>query len=234
MHSYPVRLLPAAVAAALALTGTALLAQPGGWGGPGWAAGPGWASRNARAATSLEGQIDVARFRADGVDPAALLNGPIVVIHMPGDDGADDARLNATFEAAVEGQLVKAGYRAGQGGESGGQIAEVRIVRVEAEPAEEKRNPVSGELSVGVSNRGSKVGLAIAVDGSKPRTALVATRLETRIRDRASGQVRWEGRAQRFSRDGVERWDDDAIAARLARSLFAGFPARTGELRERR
>ena len=28
--------------------------------------------------------------------------------------------------------------------------------------------------------------------------------------------------------------DDDAIAARLSKSLFAGFPERTGEVRERR
>jgi hypothetical protein len=89
-------------------------------------------------------------------------------------------------------------------------------------------------MSVGVSNRGSMVGMAIHVDGSKPRKALVATRLETRIRDRATGQVLWEGRAQMFSRDGDERWDDDAIAARLSKSLFAGFPERTGEVRERR
>jgi hypothetical protein len=89
-------------------------------------------------------------------------------------------------------------------------------------------------MSVGVSNRGSMVGMALHVDGSKPRTALIATRLEVRIRDRASGQVLWEGRAQMFCRDGDERWSDDAIAARLARSLFAGFPVRTGELRERR
>jgi hypothetical protein len=211
-----------------------LLAHPGGWGGPGWGGEPGWASRSARAAPSLEGQIDVARFRVDGLDPAALVKGAIVVIRMPGAEGEDDPRVAATYEAAVEGQLVKSGYQAGQGGEASGQIAEVRIVRSEAEPAEEKHKPVSGEMSVGVSNRGSMVGMALHVDGSKPRTALIATRLEVRIRDRASGQVLWEGRAQMFSRDGDERWSDDAIAARLARSLFAGFPVRTGELRERR
>jgi hypothetical protein len=227
MQASAAKLLPYLAAAALTLTGTALLAQPGGWGGPGWG------MRAPRAAPSLEGQIDVARFRAEGIDQAALFKGPIVVIRMPGDEGAEDPRLTATFEAAVEGQLVSHGYLAGQSGDSG-QIAEVRIVRSEAEPAEEKRNPVSGEMSVGVSNRGSMVGMAIHVDGNKPRKALIATRLETRIRDRASGQVLWEGRAQMFSRDGDERWDDDAIAARLSKSLFAGFPERTGEARERR
>lgn len=227
MHSAPAKIVPYLAAAALSLTGTALLAQPGQWGDPGW-------SRQApRSAPSLEGQIDVARFRADGIDPAALVKGPIVVIRMPGDEGEGDARLTATFEAAVEGQLVAHGYVAGQGGDSA-QIAEVRIVRSEAEPAEEKRKPVSGEMTMGVSNRGSMLGMAIHVDGSKPRKALIATRLEARIRDRATGQVLWEGRAQMFSRDGDERWDDDAIAARLSRSLFAGFPARTGEVRERR
>ncbi len=228
MHAFSARALPYLAAGILTVTGTALLAQPGRWGDPGWS------GRTARVMPSLEGQIDVARFRADGVDSATLFKGPIAVIRMPGDDGADDPRLTATFEAAVEGQLVSHGYLAGQGGEPGGQIAEVRIVRSEAEPAEEKRNPVSGEMSVGVSNRGSMVGMAIHVDGSKPRKALIATRLETRIRDRVNGQILWEGRAQMLSRDGDERWDDDAIAARLSRSLFAGFPERTGEMRERR
>jgi len=234
MHIRPATVLTMLGAAALAASGTALLAQPGGW-GPGWGGGdPYWVQRTVRAAPSLESKLDVARFRADGTDPAALAKGAIVVIAMPGDEAAGDSRARATFEAAVEGQLVRSGYQALPAGAEGGQIAEVRILRSEAEPAEGKRDPVSGQMSVGVSNRGSMVGMAVHIDGTKPKRALIATRLETRIRDRASGQVLWEGRAQMFTRDGDARWSDDAIAARLSAALFDGFPLRTGEVRERR
>ena len=235
MHHLSAKLTSAIVVAALGLTGTALMARPGAWGGSGWGAEPGWSSRTARPAPSLEGNVAVARFRADGIDPAALVKGGIVVIAMPGQDAATDPRLNATFQAAVETQLIGAGYQAlPEGAAPSDRIAEVRIVRSEAVPAEGKRDPVSGELTMGVSNRGSMLGMAVQIDGAKPRKAVIETRLETRIRDRASGEVLWEGRAAIYTRDGDERWSDDAIAARLARALFDGFPARTGEARERR
>jgi len=235
MHNLSSKFLTATMVAVLGLTGTALMAQPGRWGGSGWGHEPGWASRSARSAPSLEGSVEVARFRADGIDPAALVKGGIVVIQMPGLEAAADPRLNSTFQAAVESQLISAGYQAlPEGSSPAGQIAEVRIVRSEAVPAEGKRDPVSGQMSMGVSNRGSMLGMAVHIDGTKPKKALIETRLETRIRDRASGEVLWEGRAAILTRDGDENWNDDAIAARLARALFEGFPARTGEARERR
>jgi hypothetical protein len=235
MHSLSSKLLTTAVVAALALTGTTLMAQPGPWGGSGWGRDSGWAARGARSAPSLEGSVEVARFRADGIDPAALIKGGIVVIAMPGQVAAADPRLNATFQAAVETQLIDAGYQALPAGSSpSDRIAEVRILRSEAVPAEGKRDSVSGEMSMGVSNRGSMLGMAVHIDGTKPKKALIETRLETRIRDRSSGEVLWEGRAAIYTRDGDERWNDDAIAARLADALFDGFPTRTGEARERR
>jgi hypothetical protein len=235
MHILSSKLLTTVAVAALGLTGTALMAQPGPWGGSRWGHDSGRAERSPRSVPSLEGMVDVARFRADGIDPAALIKGGIVVIAMPGQDAAADSRLNATFQAAVETQLIGAGYQAlPEGAVPSGQIAEVRIVRSEAEPAESKRDPVSGEMTMGVSNRGSMLGMAVHIDGTKPKKALIETRLETRIRDRSNGEVLWEGRAAIHTRDGDERWDDDAIAARLARALFVGFPARTGEARERR
>lgn len=237
MNSARFRLLPALAAASLGLTGTALLAQPG-WGGPGWG-GSGWGDsgwdRRAPRSTSAspEGKIEVARFRSEDQDAAQLTRGSITVIRMPGEAAEGDPRLDATFEAAVEDQLLRSGYQAA-GSAPGDQIAEVRIVRVEAVPAEEKRNPVSGEMSMGVSNRGSMLGMAVHIDGTKPRKALLSTRLEARIKSRATGAVLWEGRAEIYTRDGDERWNDDAVAARLARALFDGFPQRTGESRERR
>lgn len=231
--------LSAALVVSLGLTGSALLAQPGGWGGGShWDDGSRWSGRGPRSSVSREGKIEVARFRAEGEAALALAHGPITVTAMRADEAegtaaaanlnATDAPHSATYEAAVEDQLVHSGYNT-VGAAQTGQIAEVRVIRTEAEPPEAPRRPLSGEMSVGVSNRGSGLGLALQYDATKPRSALIATRLETRIRDQASGQVLWEGRAEIYTRQGDAKWSDQAIAGKLAAQLFGGFPVRTGE-----
>ncbi len=71
------------------------------------------------------------------------------------------------------------------------------------------------------------MGMALAVDLTKPAKALVSTRLMARILDRASGKVLWEGRADIVTRDGDSRWTEQAIATRLAAALFEDFPSRS-------
>lgn len=237
--------LSAALVVSLGLTGSVLLAQPGGWGGGShWDDGSRWDSgsqltgRGPRSSVSRDGKIEVSRFRAEGEAALALAHGPITVTAMRADEAegndaaaslnAADAPHSATYEAAVEDQLVHSGYNT-VGAAQTGQIAEVRVIRTEAEPPEAPRRPLSGEMSVGVSNRGSGLGLALQYDATKPRSALIATRLETRIRDQASGQVLWEGRAEIYTRQGDAKWSDQAIAGKLAAQLFGGFPVRTGE-----
>lgn len=226
------------VVASLGLSGTALLAQRGGWGGPGWD-GPGWrepawGGRIDRRVPSREGKVDVARFRAEGDAALALGHGAVTVVPMAPEPDAESGMPDATgpsptFEAAVEDRLVKAGYDTVRPVPGTGQIAEVRIMRAQAEPAEAPHKPVSGEMTMGVSNHGSMMGVALAYDGSKPRGALISTRLEARIRDRATGAVLWEGRADIITREGDQRWTEQAVATKLAGVLFDGFPARTGE-----
>ncbi|WP_336979682.1 hypothetical protein [Altererythrobacter fulvus] len=146
--------------------------------------------------------------------------------------GTGDERENATFEAAVIDQLVQAGYQTQNGqtqNGAAGQLVELRIVHGVAQPAEPPRKPVSGEMDVGVSNRGSMVGLGLNLDFTKPKKALLSTRLEARIRDEASGAVLWEGRADIATREGSEKWTGQAIAAKLAEGLFRKFPGKNGE-----
>ncbi len=217
-----------AAAALLALSGTAVLAQAGPWRGMDDTFGrgydqPDWRSRASR---NVEGKIEVARFRAE--EAFALQSGTIAVVAMPDGSGGSDLRQDAAFQAAVESELIQSGYRTAPSAGSG-QVAEVRILRSELMPAEVKRKPVSGEMSVGLSNRGSMLGLGLYVDGTRPKRALLSTMLEARIRDRASGTVLWEGRAAIATREGDDKWNDGAVAVRLARALFDGFPGRTGE-----
>lgn len=212
-------------ALAIAAAAPALAHPPGGWGG-GWG-GPGWGEPMAppsrsHVPDSREGKVSAEHFVADGAEPQ-LGHGAIAVLAEPG--GSGDAREAATFEAAVVDQLAKAGYDTARPDPSGGQVTEVHVVRDMVAPAEEKRSPVSGSMEVGVSNRGSMVGMALAYDATKPRGALIETRLEARIRDRASGKLLWEGRAAIVTREGDAHWTDTAVAGRLAGALFERFPA---------
>ena len=218
--------LPRLVLAALLLAGTPALAHPGGWGGPGWG-GPGWGGPidqpgPNRSRDSREGRVAAERFVADGA--ASLLgHGAIAIRAEPG--GSGDAREAATFEAAVIDQLARAGYDTARPDPAGGQLTEVHVVRDMVAPAEEKRSPLSGSMEVGVSNRGSMMGVQLNYDATKPRGALIETRLEARIRDRASGKLLWEGHAEIVTREGDSHWTDNAVAGRLAGALFERFPA---------
>lgn len=212
----------------LALTGTAVMAHPRGWSEPGWGPEP-WPEHAAHQAPSPEGRIEVARFRAAGDPAAALAKGPLAVIAAPEGENIEDQRVLAAYEAAVVDRAAHAGYDTANAAPAAGQVAEVRVRRAEVMPAEAPHKPVSGSMAMGVSNHGSMMGMALMIDGTKPRKALLSTRLEVRVRDRASGQILWEGRAEMVSRDGDEKWNDQAIAGKLSAVLFDGFPNRTGE-----
>lgn len=222
-------------ALALAVSGPAL-AQWGPWGYGGYGrAGwdrPNWRSPARSERDDREGKVEVSRFLAPGDLASALGHGSIEA--SPGKDALTDEREQAAYEAAVIDQLVKAGYQTGGTQGSSAQLVEFTIKHAELEPAELPHKPVSGEMDVGVSNRGSAVGMALNIDLSKPAKALVSTRLEARIKDRASGEVLWEGRADIATREGDPHWSDQEIAAKLAGALFGGFPGKSGESFTRR
>lgn len=202
-----------------------------GWGDRGWD-GPGgrfgersYIPTRRGGPDSREGKVAVSRFLAENIDVRTLGQGRIGVSAMPGSTG--DARVGATFEAAIVDQLAKAGYNTMSPSPTEGQVAEVSVIQDVVRPEETKRSPISGETTIGVSNRGSFAGMAINVDMTKPAKALVSTRLVARIRDRVTNALLWEGRADIVTRDGDGRWTEQAIATRLAAALFEDFPARS-------
>lgn len=208
---------------AAGLLAAPVAAQPGVWGDRGWNTAPNGYARSARpASTSREGKVQVARFVAEGAAAAALGKGSIAVVEGPAANPVD-ARKMATYQAAVIDALAGAGYDTAT--PDGAQISEVRVLHTVTEPEEAPRKPVSGEMMMGVSNRGTMMGMGINIDLTKPKGALVSTRLEARIKDRASGAVLWEGRADILTRQGDARWTDQKIAERLSAALFEGFPA---------
>ena len=182
--------------------------------------------RRCRAAPdrSREGRIDVSRFVAEGDAAQALGHGPVAVTSESDGQNFVGPSERAAYEAAIVDQLVKAGYDTAHADPAAGQTVELRLLRSELQPREAPRKPVSGSAAMEVGTRGTAYGLAVNVDLTKPLPPLLSTRLEARIRDTASGKVLWEGRADIATREGEDRWGEQAIAARLAEALFDGFP----------
>jgi len=226
--------------AALALATPALAQRyPGGWPyGDGRVATQGNAEPSRR--------IDVETFRAADAGNA-LGKGRIVVVEapapspptsdaggeapppgyapmLPGNNAAppSDDKL-PVYEAAVIDQLAAKGYDIATAADPQ-QLIEISVSHDVVVPEEEPHKPVSGEVSVGVSNRGSGFGGALFIDLSKPRKAIIATRIDVRIRDKATHRVLWEGYAQGQARATDNGLDDTHIATRLSAALFAKFP----------
>jgi hypothetical protein len=181
---------------------------------------------------SREGRITVARFVGDAPLAAQLGHGTIVVTaNSP--DALDLGQSDRMFEAAITARLVKAGYAAASPQSTGGQVAELTVTRTELQPQEPPHKPVSGEMAVGAGTYGSGMSLALNVDMRKPLPPLISTRLQARIRDRATNVILWEGRAEVATRPGTRGWNDQEIATRLAAALLEGFPHASDKLGSR-
>ena len=234
MPSRSVRKVLPALVALVCTTPAFAQGYPGQWSGP-----PGGQRVGSQGGAEPSRQIEVETFRAaDAGDQ--LGKGRIVVSDAPPrparDRDGDDSAIVVTgdieaklpvYQAAVVDQLANKGYDISHIANPS-QLVEVLITTDVVVPEEAPHKPISGEMSVGVSNRGSGYGLALAVDLSKPRKAIMATRMDVRIRDKATRKVLWEGYAQGQSRatDGGSGGaiDDGRMATRLAAALFARFP----------
>lgn len=204
------------------------LAQRGRWGGDYWgpiAPPPGAYLPSAAGPDPREGKVQAVHYLANSAAVAELGHGPVKVASGPG--SMSIGIEEAAFESALVDQLIKAGYRTNAAPDAKGQLVEYVVRHDEVEPPEPPHSPVSGEVSVMGGNRGSAVGMALAVNLSKPAKALIETRLDARIRDASTHELLWEGHAEIVTRDGDNHWNNDAIATRLAAELFRGFP-RTG------
>lgn len=217
--SMPVTVRPIVGLILLASAAPALAQPYGGW-GPGYGSYGRYGNYD-RGPDIAVGKVTAARFRANDPRVAQLGHGPISVALGVGD--ASEIGERAIFEAAIVDQLAANGYVVNAPAGTG-QIAEMVVERREAVPAERSHSPVSGEMSVGGGNRGSFGGLGIAIDLSKPRKALISTRLQVRIRDVGDKAVLWEGRAEILTPEGDRKWTPDAVARKLTTTLFKGFP----------
>lgn len=135
-----------------------------------------------------------------------------------------------TYAAAVESELLRLGYTSPAPGARPDFLATVSFTRT-ARPLPARRSPVSIGLGGGgiSGGRGGGVGLgggvSFPVGGSGGREGIV-TELSVRIRHGADAV--WEGQAQSLTDASAADADAAAIARRLARALFSGFPGESG------
>ena len=207
---------PILSAIAIVVASTSALAQPvpmgGRWDSP-------MDQRIGRQNAEPSRKVEVEAFQA--ADAAALLGKGSITVAAA--EGAEAEWKLPVYEAAVVDQLAKLGYQTAVSGAEGGQVAQIGIRHEQVMPEEPKRKPVSGAMEVGVSNRGNYTAMALNIDLTKAKKAIVSTRLDVRIRDKATNRVLWEGHAETQTRADDDGLDNGAVAARLASALFAKF-----------
>ena len=174
--------------------------------------------------TTPVGPVEVTRFVAPE-RAAQLGTGRIFVESAPGAEG--DGLALTPYKAAVAAELRSLGYsesdRAGAG-----QIAEVSLERYVLS-AGGRRSPVSVGVGGSTGSYGSGVGVGIGINlggGEKDR---LGTQLGVTIRDKASGESIWEGRADFQPPENSPLARGQANAQTVASALFREFPGNNGE-----
>lgn len=136
-----------------------------------------------------------------------------------------------TYAAAVEGELLKAGYTLPATGQTPQFVASVGFARSE-QAGPPKRSTFSiglggSTFSGGGRRGGTGVGLGggvgFPIGGGSGTTVLVAE-LSVTIKQRTDLSPIWEGRAQGVS----DIKTADQQAGKLAAALFTGFPGESG------
>jgi len=137
----------------------------------------------------------------------------------------DYARI--LVDLAMRRELIRIGYEEVAAG-SGTQVALVRVGRTAFQP-EREGGPVSVGVGGATGGHGSGIGLGIGINLSGPPPEQVTTELGVMIRDRASGETLWEGRANFSVRAGSPLAQTQLGSAKMAEALFLTFPGNDGE-----
>lgn len=169
------------------------------------------------------GPVEVTRFHTP--DVSALGKGSISVEPAPGVDGT--SLEWRTYQGAVVRQLQLLGYTDAAPGR-GTQVAELRYRRGTIAP-EQRPGPVSVGVGGSTGSYGAGMGLGIGINLSPKAGPQVQTDLGVIIKDRATAQALWEGRASFAVRTASPLADSALGAARISEALFKDFPGRSGE-----
>lgn len=171
-----------------------------------------------------QGPVEVTRFVA-AERVSSLGQGSVFVASAPGD--ASDSLELAPYKSAVAEELARLGYTE-SGRDGAGQIAEIAIERF-VSGGEDARGPVSVGVGGSTGSYGSGLGVGIGINlGGGPKEQ-VSTRLSVTLRDTASEENLWEGRADLRTPVDSPLARGRANAQTLASALFREFPGNSGE-----
>lgn len=178
---------------------------------------------NACAVGNYTTPVQVTRFSAE--DTTQLGRGTIAVTPAAGVDG--DSFAFRVYASAVAAELTELGYRV-VSSEQANQLAELRFESFVDQP-HRARSPVSVGVGGRTGSYGSGIGLGLGIDLSGPPPEILSSEIGVIIRDSASRESVWEGRAGFSTKANGKLAQPAANAAKLANALFAGFPGESGE-----
>lgn len=169
------------------------------------------------------GPVQVTRFHTG--EAGLLGKGGISVEPAPSSDA--NSLEWQTYRGAVMHELQHIGYSEAPAG-SGGQVALMRITRT-SQQLDHGSGPVSVGVGGSTGSYGTGVGVGVGINLSPRPKALVDTELAVSIRERASGKVLWEGRAQFTVGSGSPLATTALAAPKMSQALFFDFPGNSGE-----
>ena len=171
------------------------------------------------------GHVEVTRFHVPGI--AQLGQGTVAVEPAQGMDG--QSFEFRTYAEAVSRELQRVGCADLVAGSRTSQSVALVMIERETFRRGSDGSPVSVGIGGGTGGYGSGIGLGLGVNLSGPPPEMVETQLSVVIRNRASGQTLWEGRASFSARASSPLAQTQLGAAKLAEAMFRGFPGTSGE-----
>ena len=180
---------------------------------------------SACATSTAPGPVEITRFH-DASALAAKERGTFFIENGAGSNG--DTLQNAPYKSAVAAELSRLGYTETQRGNAT-SIVQLTIDRYTLSPNGERRGPVSVGVGGSTGSYGSGVGLGIGINLGGGQRERIGTEMAVMIRDVASGQAVWEGRAQFEPARGTPQADVNTNAPIMAEALFRDFPGGNGE-----
>lgn len=167
------------------------------------------------AAAVARPSVEVTRFHLPGDVPRGG-------VEMAGDVTTLERQV---YDAAVLRELARLGFPAA---EAGARYRVTTDVTRDERPGARRRSGLSIGIGGGSFGRGGGVGAGGSFGVGGGNGAVLVTRLSVQLRERATGGVVWEGRAEAEASSRSRDADPDRAAELLARSLFRDFPGESG------
>lgn len=175
------------------------------------------------AGTPRPGPIDVTRFHLG----SPIAGDSIRVEPLNGFAGISPE--DQVYVGAVSAELAGLGFKPGDGATL--YVASVSY-RHESRGTARKPAPVTIGLGGGSYSGGRRGGVGVGGGASVGigggTVQIIATELTVQIKRRTDGSVVWEGRAVTEGVSGSPSMQSSAVAARLSKALFKGFPGESG------